>query len=303
MKMDVIAISDIYSDTKITTEFTELIKQIINNKPIIIIAGDIGIKTASHRYHQSINEIIYSLSKISKQIFYIPGDSDSKELEISAPNIKNLDRQNYIIKDDEIKVGLMGLGGAPSHSMRNTDLSPYLWDESIPVVRESIMTELKIQIEKIAQENPDYLILVTHSPPYGIADRSKPITLHETHVLEDILEELTGEIKTEEAEAKEKEKTKKVISIRHLGSRVISDFIKYYKPDINIFGHVHKEGGKTETREATKFFNVSHLSPLPYKLTGRKFFKIKLTKETVSYSFHHVVVGDVTFDSFIDTYL
>jgi Icc-related predicted phosphoesterase len=301
--MDIIAISDIYSDTKIIQEFTELIKQIINNKPIIIIAGDIGIKTASHRYQQSINEIIYSLSKISKQIFYIPGDSDSKELEISAHNVKNLDRQNYIIKDDEIKAGLIGLGGAPSHSMRNTDLSPYLWDESIPIVRESLMTELKIQIEKIAQESPDYIILVTHSPLYGIADRSKPITLHETYVLEDILEELTGEIKTEEAEAKEKEKTKKVTSIRHLGSRVISDFVKYYKPDIHIFGHVHKEGGKTEIREATKFFNVSHLSPLPYKLTGRKFLQIKLTKETISYSFHHVVAENIPFDSFIDNYL
>ena len=47
-------------------------------------------------------------------------------------------------------------------------------------------------------------------------------------VLEDILEELKGETKPET-----KEPTKKTpASVRHLGSRVISNFVRYYKPDI-----------------------------------------------------------------------
>ena len=298
--MDLIALSDIYSDTQTVQEFVSIISKTTENKPVIIITGDIGIKTTSKHYEQEINSIIQSLSKICKQIFYIPGDSDNKKLEISTSNAKNLDRQNYVIDDGKVKVGLLGLGGAPAHSMRSADLSPYLWDENIPIVAENLLTELKINIEKIAQAQPDYIILVTHSPPYGVADRSKPITLHETHVLEDILEELKGETKPETQEPAKKTPT----SIRHLGSRIISNFVKYYKPDIHIFGHVHKEGGKTETKEATRFFNVSHLCPLPYRLTGRKFLKIKLSKDNISATFDHIILErNIPFHDFIEKYL
>jgi Icc-related predicted phosphoesterase len=298
--MDIIALSDIYSDINTIQEFIQIASQSIDNKPTIIITGDIGIRTALTHYKQDINTIINSLSKISKQILYIPGDSDTKEIEITTPNAKNLDRQNHIIEDGDVKIGLLGLGGAPTHSMRSADLSPYLWDESIPMVAEDLLTELKINIEKIAQAQPDHIILITHSPPYGIADRSKPITLHEMLVLEDILEELKGETKTETEETTKKTPT----SIRHLGSRTISNFVKYYKPDIHIFGHVHKEGGKTETQEATKFFNVSHLSPLPYKLTGRKYLHLKITKQKITATFDHAITErNIPFSEFVERYL
>jgi Icc-related predicted phosphoesterase len=298
--MNIIAISDIYSDISIVKELTLIAKRIADDKPIIIIAGDIGIRTTSTHYKQDINSIINILSQISKKILYIPGDSDAKHLEITTPNAQNLDGQNCIIDDGNVKIGFLGLGGAPTHSMRSSDLSPYLWDESIPIVAENLLTELKINIEKIAQAQPDYIILITHSPPYGIADRSKPITLQEMLILEDILEELKGETKPETKETTKKTTT----SIRHLGSRIISNFVKYYKPDVHIFGHVHKEGGKTETQEATKFFNVSHLSPLPYRLTGRKFLKINITKENIEASFNHVITEkDISFDEFIEKYL
>ena len=298
--MEIIAISDIYSDIYTIQEFIRIASQTTDNKLIIIITGDIGIRTTSTHYKQDINNIIDSLSEISKQIVYIPGDSDNKQLEIPTPNAKNLDGQNYIIDDGDVKIGLLGLGGAPAHSVRSADLSPYLWDENIPMVAENLLTELKINIEKIAQAQPDYIILVTHSPPYGIADRSKPITLQEMLVLKDILEELKGETKPEDKELAKKTPT----SIRHLGSRTISNFVKYYKPDIHIFGHVHKEGGKTEPQEATKFFNVSHLSPLPYRLTGRKFLQLRITKENIIPSFDHVITErNITFNDFIEKYL
>lgn len=296
--MNIIAISDIYSDVNIIQEFTQFTSK--NKKPIIIVVGDIGIGT-SPRYKQEVEYILSLLSKISSQTFYIAGDSDSKQFEVSTPpNVKNLDGKYHVINDENVKIGLLGLGGAPLHSMRNTELSPYLWDESIPMVAENLLTGLKINIEKIAQEHPDYIILVTHSPPYGIADRSKPITLQETLVLRDILEELEGEEKTE---IKPRAGAKKTISIRHLGSRVLSDFVKYYKPDIHIFGHVHKEGGKIEIREATKFFNISHISSLPYKLTGRKFLTMKLTREDMPFSFNHLVSSDLPFSEFVNMYL
>jgi Icc-related predicted phosphoesterase len=146
-------------------------------------------------------------------------------------------------------------------------------------------------------------VLVTHSPPYGIADRSKPITLKETIVLEDLLEELKGEAKPE-PKAPTEPKKKAPTSPRHLGSRILRDFVKYYKPDIHVFGHVHKEGGKTEQEEGTRFFNVSHLSPLPYRLTGRKFLRMKITRKAITTSFNHVIMEkDLPFNEFIEKYL
>jgi Icc-related predicted phosphoesterase len=298
--MDIIAISDIYSDMHTIQEFILLTSQITDKKPTIIVTGDIGIRTTSTHYKQDTKNIIDSLSKISNQILYVPGDSDNKQLDISTSNAKNLDGKNCIIDDGEVKIGLLGIGGAPTHSMRSTDLSPYLWDESVPIVAESLLSELKINIGKIAQEQPDYIVLISHSPPYGIADRSKPITLQEMLVLEDVLEELKGEVKSETKEPGKKTPS----SVRHLGSRIISNFIKYYKPDIHIFGHVHKEGGKTETQEATRFFNVSHLSTHPYKLTGRKFLYLSITKENIRATFDHSVTDrNVSFVEFVEKYL
>jgi len=75
-------------------------------------------------------------------------------------------------------------------------------------------------------------------------------------------------------------------------------------PDIHIFAHVHKEGGKVHTDKATRFFNVSHISPLPYRLTGRKFLRMNITKESVSAAFDHVILEkNLPFDEFIERYL
>ena len=295
--MELIAISDIYGDILRVKALTSLLGQAGSENRIIVIAGDLSRGDASEK---SVKDSMEILSEACRYLFYVPGDSDPKDFEIGLPNAINLDKKNYLLRNSDISIGLIGLGGAPSSSVRTGEFLPNLWDESIPIVTEQLSTELKINIEKVIQGRPDYIILVSHAPPYGIADRSKPITLREMIVLEDILEELKGEQKPEPME-----KTKKpASSIRHLGSRIISNFVKYYKPDIHIFGHVHKEGGKTETQEATKFFNVSHLSPLPYRLTGRKFLKINITKENIEASFNHVITEkDISFDEFIEKYL
>jgi len=295
--LELIAISDIYGDILRVKGLISIIGKAESENRIIVIAGDISKGDASEK---SVKDSMEMLSEACKYLFYVPGDSDPKDFEINLPNAINLDKKHHIIQNREISIGLIGLGGAPSSSVRTGESLPNLWDESIPVVAEQLSTELKINIEKTMQGRPDYIILITHTPPYGIADRSKPITLREMIVLEDIIEEIKGEPKQEPIE-----KTKKsTISIRHLGSRIISNFVKYYKPDIHIFGHVHKEGGKTETQEATRFFNVSHLSPLPYRLTGRKFLKLNITKEHINGYFNHVITEkEISFDEFIEKYL
>ena len=299
-KLELIAISDIYGDFFRTKGLVSMLGQLESEDRILIIAGDISIKTASERREKDALTALSMLSTLGRNLFYLPGDSDNKKFKTTIKNAKNLDRKNYIVDDGKVKIGLLGLGGAPTHSVRSHEPLPYLWDEGIPIVAEGLLTELKINIEKVMQGRPDHIILVTHSPPYGIADRSKPITLREMIVLEDLLEELKGEAKPETTEPKKKVPT----SPRHLGSRILRNFVRYYKPDIHIFGHVHKEGGKAELDKATKFFNVSHLCPLPYRLTGRKFLKINLTKKSISATFDHVILErNLPFHEFIEKYL
>lgn len=295
-----IAISDIYGDISLAKALVSMLGRSESENRIIVIAGDMSIKTAPER---DVQGTLSLLSAVCKHLFYLPGDADTKEFETTLHNAKNLDKRNYIVEIGGVRVGLIGLGGAPAHSVRSDEPLPYLWDESIPIVAEGLSTELKINIEKVVQGHPDYIILVTHSPPYGTADRSKPITLREMIVLEDLIEELKGEAKPETTETAEPKK-KVTTSPRHLGSRILREFVRFYKPDVHIFGHVHKEGGKAEFDDATKFFNVSHLCPLPYRLTGRKFLKMKLTKENISASFDHIILErHIPFHEFIEKYL
>jgi len=298
--LELIAISDIYADTTQTRALLNKLGKQGCDERIIVVAGDIGIKTAPKT---KTEKVLKMLSTACKHLIYVPRNADEKDLKVTIPNAINVDKSNYIVEEKGLKIGFIGLGGAPSHSVRPHEPVQYLWNENIPIIAQGLKTELKINIEKLMQHHPDYVILVTHSPPYGIADRSKPITIQETIAISDLLEEI---LQPTEKEITPKPKAEKKIAKtpRHLGSRLLREFIKYYKPDIHIFGHVHKEGGKTAEMNGTKLFNVSHLAPLPYKLTSRKFLKILLTKKDIITTFHHTIPdGFIPFDEFIEVYL
>jgi len=294
--VDLIAISDIYGDISIVKEFLSRLNESKKHNRIIVVAGDLGIKTRSQNYFENVNKILDLLSKKCKYLFYVPGDSDVEDLAVSYQNIINIDKNNFIIEMDDVRVGLLGFGGAPAHSVREKKFFSYLWDESIPIVRENLMMNLRINLEKVMTYRPDYIVLVTHAPPFGIADYSRPITLSEEVLLGELLEEL--EVETE------KDETKKLArNPRHLGSRTLREFVRYYKPDVHIFAHVHKQGGKVLTKNGTMFCNVSHLSSLPYRLTGRKFLFLRLTKEEVTFFFDSVVIKNLSFQDFLEAYL
>jgi len=295
--MDLIAISDIYGNQEVLKDLLSKISGSCENR-VIIIAGDIDVK-ASHGYSQSVDKIFSRLSKECEYVLYIPGDSDSKDLVSGFSNVINIDERNHVVEMDGVKVGFFGLGGAPEHSVRPDEPLTYLWNENIPIIRQGLMTNLRIQLEKVMIERPDYLVLVTHSPPYGIADYSTPITLKEIVVLEEIYEEsIAEEHKKEETDVKRPSRNP-----RRLGSRMLREFVESYKPDLHIFGHVHKQGGKTAQSHGTSFFNISHLSPIPYKLTGRKFLSIEITRKGITSSFDSVVLRNLPFPEFLETYL
>jgi Icc-related predicted phosphoesterase len=289
--MDLIALSDIYGDISTLKDFVRTLNSKEKEKRIFIVAGDISFT----RNQQEYNEIFSLLSRNSKYVLYVPGDADIKDLNINLPNVINLDRNNFTLEISDIRLGFLGLGGAPKHSIREDEILPNTYDESIQIVKDEILTRLRINIEKIMLNNPHYVILVTHSPPYGIADRSTPITLKESIILEEILLD---------TEYKEKKRKKSLVSPRRLGSKAIKEFVEYYKPDIHIFGHVHKQGGKLIKEGDTYFFNVSHFSLMPYKLTGRKFFTIKIIKERKFEAiFDSFVIKELHFRDFIEMYL
>ena len=53
-----------------------------------------------------------------------------------------------------------------------------------------------------------------------------------------------------------------------------------------------------------QLINVSHLSPIPYKLTGRKFLIIKINgKGGFRYFFDSLVVKELYFKDFLEKYL
>jgi Icc-related predicted phosphoesterase len=289
--MDLIALSDIYGDISTLKDFVRTLNSKEKEKRIFIVAGDISFT----RNQQEYNEIFSLLSRNSKYVLYVPGDADIKDLNINLPNVINLDRNNFSLEISDIRLGFLGLGGAPKHSIREDEILPNTYDESIPIVKDGILTRLKINIEKIMLNNPHYVILVTHSPPYGIADRSTPITLKESIILEEILLD---------TEYKEEKRKKSLVSPRRLGSKAIKEFVEYFKPDIHIFGHVHKQGGKLIKEDDTYFFNVSHFSLMPYKLTGRKFVTIKIIKERKFEAiFDSFVIKELHFSDFIEMYL
>jgi len=99
-------------------------------------------------------------------VLYVPGDSDEKQLEVNMSGVLNIDGKNCVLKFEDINIGFLSFGGAPKHSVRGDEPLPYLWDENIPIMATELETQLRVNIQKVAHERPNYIILVTHTPPY-----------------------------------------------------------------------------------------------------------------------------------------
>lgn len=291
--MEILCISDLYEEYEQIEELAKILKE-GKNKRIIIIAGDLGVfhKQREMNYNKNLKHILKALTKISKQVYFVPGETDNKDLKVQIGNVLNLDQDHAYIELDGVRVGLIGLGGAPDRSVRSVKDTPYCWNEKINY--DNFFGTLKMQYQKLLLEKPDYILLLTHSPPFGISDYSKEIGIDDGEVVEEVFEE----DKIEKPDKKKKSRNPK-----RLGSKVIKDFINRFNVDIHVFGHIHKEGGKIFNSNNTTFFNISHLSILPYKLTGRKYLLINLNKEGIKYKFDAVVNKNIPFEEYTEEYL
>ena len=125
--MRFLVLSDIYGETDIIKELVYKVKEKTDEKIVTIIAGDLGLYTGSgeKEYNINVNEILSSLSEISKNIFYIPGEYDIKKSLFNNPNVINIDKQHHVLEDNDVKIGFIGLGGAPKHSVRKDEQATY----------------------------------------------------------------------------------------------------------------------------------------------------------------------------------
>lgn len=287
--MRILAISDIYEDL----DLIEKLKRTFNEDKvdIVIVAGGIGFYNEQRKetYFENATKIFNSLTNIGDLVLYIPGGTDLEGLKVQNPLTINIDKDVYLFQKNEEKVGFFGLGGVNRNSIKSKNVFPYSWKENI--VSDNYLKKLKVSYEKLETENPDYFILITHSPPYRYADYSKKISINTLEILE--------EAEQEDKETKEKTSSNPI----HLGSKVLRKFLTQKIVNVHIFGHVNKRGGSRINREPTSFFNVSHLSSEPYKLTGRKYLLLELSNGSVLHHFDSLVDKDLRFEEFLNKYL
>lgn len=282
--MKILTVSDIYGNVKIVEELVESLR---DGFDVTIIAGGVGSNNKNQHYEKEVNEIFQLFSEISDKVLFVPGGTDKKDLDFEKENVINLDDRTYFLNQD-VKVGFFGLGGIPLRSIKRKQQFPYRWGES--VVFNNFFRKLKVNYEKLKIGKPDFSVLISHAPPFGVADYSKKISLSEFEVMKEMEEE-------------DREDNKISTNPLHLGSRILKKFVREYPVNLHLFGLVHKQGGEKIISGNTTFLNVGHLSPEPYKLTGRKFLILNIDKEGITFSFKSLVDPDLSFKSFIEEYL
>lgn len=295
--MNLIVISDIHEDREIIEELKEKIEsEKLGRDNLVLITGGLGSYSTQREknYTDKIKECFKDLLEISSNIIYVSGDTDKRDLDLQMSSVINVHNNHIVLNTSSGKIGIFGYGGAPNSSVRKDQYRYYsnLWDEKL--MSDEIKKSLKINYEKVRFSNPDFVILLTHSPPYNFADYSKEISFDNAISLDDYsIEQSNKETKTQK---------KKSSNPKHLGSKTILQFVKEFQIDFYFCGHIYKEGGRTLSINNTLMFNVSHLTPIPHRIFGRKFLIIK-DLEKRRFEFRSVTDANLNFEDYIEKYL
>ena len=295
--MNLIIISDIYENLDLIDELVNEIElKKIGKDNIILIAGDLGSFSTKREqtYIENLKKFIKKLLEVSSHVLFVTGECDKKNLDLQMSSVVNLHNNYFTINTDKGKIGFLGYGGAPIHSIKQKQRRYFsnLWDEKL--VNDDITKSLKLNYEKLRLNNPDKIILLTHTPPYNYMDHSKEISFAESLIdVDDTKPKSVENTNTKKA---------KTNTPKHLGSKSILNFIKNHKIDFVFCGHIHKEGGKIEHINNSVLFNVSHFDILPYKLTGRKYLILK-DIDNLKFEFHSLTTPYINFEEYIASYL
>lgn len=183
---------------------------------LLIVAGDLVGSLTRHAYDYFANWL--HQQKYTKKIF-IAGNHDTfleKEVNLIFPyqGMFEIESEVVFLYDSGIEFEGLKIWGSP-------------WTKSFEGVNphcKAFMLDSEEELLKKWKLIPDDIdILVTHSPPYHILDKTK-----------------SGE---------------------HVGSESLVRMLNHIRPKLHVFGHIHECGGQTETiplfHESIVFVNAS----------------------------------------------
>ena len=116
----ILALSDIYGETEIIEELTDIIEEKFN---VCVIAG--GINKPKEDVSKKIFE---ELLKISEKVLFVNGGTDKVELNADK-SIYNLEIEPFVLDKDSIKIGFFGIGGVPNRSIKKKKEYLNIWNE------------------------------------------------------------------------------------------------------------------------------------------------------------------------------
>lgn len=186
----------LFSDVHLNENHCQRLVKLSHEADIVVGAGDYC------SLRKNLDKVIRWLSAITKPTVLVPGNAESYEELVDAckewPSSKVLHGNSVEIQ------GMLfyGIGGG----IPTTPFGSWSWD----------FTEE--QAESMLKDCPGHAILITHSPPKGILDRSS-----------------FG---------------------MHLGSKAIKKYITERSPGIVICGHIHESGGKIQKEGRTTVINA-----------------------------------------------
>lgn len=132
-----------------------------------MVLGDSDIRKAitQNEYIETVGKFLSALKDVSKHVVYVPCEVDDPKQIIELDNVLNIDKRSKLLVVNNLRIGFLGLGGAPRHSIRRNEPTIYLWNENVPLIYEDILKTLRINYEKLKLDRPDIMILASHSPP------------------------------------------------------------------------------------------------------------------------------------------
>lgn len=190
--MKLLLFSDIHADLEAARRIVGQSREV----DVVIGAGDFATMS------RGLKQCIDVLSKIDRPTVLVPGNNEwPDELSAACDNWKSahvLHGQGTQIDG----VSFFGLGGG-------VPVTPF-GDWSFDLSEE--------QAAKLLETCPDHAVLVSHSPPKGLVDRSS--------------------------------------SGQSLGSKAVRDLIVQKKPLLVVSGHIHASAGKSATLNETPIVNA-----------------------------------------------
>lgn len=191
-----------FSDYRIQdiSKLIEYVRKMVFKPDVIVYAGD-----DLERFEEGSKNLFSQLGELAEHgVLAVAGNDDTRDCKrvLCAKHVHDLHEKPYIIGD----IAFVGQEGSRG------DIGLLLYSEK------EIHEHLEKQIKKVKGKK---LILVAHSPPYGLLDFARRF------------------------------------GIRHIGSHAIRQILEKYRPVLHICGHVHIYGGQSERLGPTTVLNIA----------------------------------------------